>query len=303
MSFIERAWLAVPQAEHIPLSRRAARGETIALRDFGVPFVDAPQVMFAHANGFCAPMWNSTAAALAQHCHVLAYDARGHGASVTDISTASLHWNVMHEDLIDLLSVLQAAGRVNGPVTAVGHSMGGAAVLCVAGCRPDLIQRLVALDPVVWWPEMLAPSFSSERKDALVAGARRRRAVFPDRETAYDAWWGRGIFADWDDAVLSAYVHFGLSGSECGIRLACDPETEATIFDVNWDEDMRAIVSGIAAPGLVVHALRGHFRRTLHEELTALAPGLKLRDYDGSHFFPMADPLATANIVLEQING
>ena len=303
MGFIERAELAVPQAEHIPLARSAARGETVALRDWGVPSADAPQVIFAHANGFCAPMWNRTATALAQHCHVLAYDARGHGASVTDASTASLHWNVMHHDLIDLLSVLQATGRVKGPVTAVGHSMGGAAVLCVAGHRPDLIQDLVALDPVVWWPEMLAPSFPTERKDALVAGARRRRAVFSARDAAYDAWRGRGIFAGWDDAVLSAYVHFGLTGNGSGIQLACDPETEATIFDANWHEDMRAIVGGIAAPGLVVHATRGHFRRALHEELVALAPRLELRDYDGSHFFPMAEPLATANIVLEQMNG
>jgi pimeloyl-ACP methyl ester carboxylesterase len=303
MGFIERAGLGVPEPEHIALARPGARGETMALRDWGAPWSGAPQVMLAHANGFCAPTWVRTAAALSRHCHVLAYDARGHGASVMDTSAASLHWNIMHDDFINLLEVLRGAGRLNGAVTAVGHSMGGAAVLCVAGRRPDLINALIALDPVVWWPEMLLPSFSSERKTALVEGARRRRNVFASRNMAYDTWCGRGIFAGWDHAVLSAYLHFGLLDHEDEVRLACAPETEATIFDVNWHEDMRAIVGAIVAPGLVLHAKAGHFRRALHEELAGLAPGLELRDHDGTHFFPMADPLATANLVLEQLNG
>ena len=303
MGFIERAELDVPEPEQIALARSEASGETVALRDWGAPWSGAPQVMLAHANGFCAPMWGRTAAALSAHCHVLAYDARGHGESVMDTSTASLHWNIMHDDLIDLLEVLRSAGRLNGPITAVGHSMGGAAVLCVAGRRPELINALIALDPVVWWPEMLLPSFSSERKTALVEGARRRRASFSSRKVVFDTWRGRGIFADWDDAVLSSYVNFGLLDHEEGVRLACAPETEATIFDANWHEDMRALVRAIVAPGLVVHAKAGHFRRALHEELADLAPGLELRDHDGSHFFPMADPLATANIILEQMNG
>lgn len=303
MGLLEPAELGLPEVEHVPLARDAAQGERVALWDWGAPWSGAPQVLLAHANGFCAPMWARTATTLAQHCHVLAYDARGHGDSAMDTSSASLHWNVMHDDLIDLLTVLRARGRVNGPIIAVGHSMGGAAVLCVAGRRPDLIQTLVALDPVVWWPEMLVPTFSSERKDALVAGARRRRAAFPTRAAAFEAWYGRGIFADWDDAVLSAYVHFGLRRHDDEVRLACAPETEATIFDARWHEDMRAIVRSIRAPGVVVHARAGHFRRAMHEELTGLAPALELRDYDGSHFFPMAHPVATANIVMEQMNG
>lgn len=304
MDLTDRSALKVPAFEHIALERPGMQGQSIALLDWGAPHAGAPEVILAHANGFCAPMWAITAATLSEHCHVLAYDARGHGRSNTDTSVASLHWNVMHDDLIELLDGLRASGRIRGPVTAVGHSMGGAAVLCVAARRADLIARLVALDPVVWWPEMLQRSTANTRKDALVAGARRRREQFADRAAALAAWRGRGIFADWDDAVLQAYVQYALvDDDEGGVRLACAPRTEATIFDANWHEDMRALARAICAPGIVVHATQGHFRRALHEELVELSPTLVLRDYDGTHFFPMADPVATAHLILEQING
>ena len=164
--------LQLPPVELLPLSRAAANGDRIALRDWGAPAPDAPTIVLAHANGFCGAMFCKTAVALTSRFHVLAYDARGHGASELEVNEATLNWGVMHDDLADLLDTLAAAGRIRLPVTAVGHSMGGAAVLCVAGKRPDLISQLMVLDPVVWWPEMLAPDFVSERKTQLVEGSK-----------------------------------------------------------------------------------------------------------------------------------
>ncbi|MBM3677821.1 MAG: alpha/beta hydrolase [Actinobacteria bacterium] len=76
---------------------------------------------------------------------VVAPDLLGHGDSLRDPP-----WSI--EAHVDAL--VRAAG--DRPGTWVGHSFGGRLALEVAARRPDLVERLVLLDPAVWLPPHVA---------------------------------------------------------------------------------------------------------------------------------------------------
>ena len=111
-----------------------------------------PLMHLAHATGFCASTYTPLAEELTAHARVLGMDARGHGATSVPADPAVLHdWDVFVDDLSFLLSSLE------GPVIAVGHSLGGVVSLMLAVKRPELIKGLVLIDPTMlpfswmWW--------------------------------------------------------------------------------------------------------------------------------------------------------
>lgn len=292
----------MPGTEPIRHAVAVPVGGEIAVLEWPTVQADAPALMLAHANGFCAQLWRAVAVSLSKHYRVFAYDARGHGETTLDASEQQLHWDVLHDDLIALLERLPTRFNLRLPVHAAGHSMGGMTILCAAAKRPDLFATLTALDPVVWFPENNHAPASVTRKGQLVNAARKRRAQFSSRREAYTAWRNRATFAAWDEATFGAYVEHGLRDNAQGVVLRCAPQTEATIFDVRWAEDMRVLARRMDIAGLLVHAEQGHFRRSLHEELVELAPGLSLETNAGDHFFPMTDPYGTAETIHRSIS-
>ena len=63
------------EAFRVPLP---GRGVELSVLDFGG---SGPVALCAHANGFCAYLWQPVAERLRGEIRVLAYDARGHGDS------------------------------------------------------------------------------------------------------------------------------------------------------------------------------------------------------------------------------
>lgn len=109
-------------------------GVQLAVRDYG-PRSAGHTVVFLH--GFCL-----THASWARHIQylvrrygdgirVIAYDHRGHG----DSAGAPMHTYRIDQLATDLADVLLALNVV-GPVTLVGHSMGGMAALAYLGLAP-----------------------------------------------------------------------------------------------------------------------------------------------------------------------
>lgn len=109
-------------------------GVQLAVRDYG-PRSAGHAVVFLH--GFCL-----THASWARHIQylvrrygdnirVIAYDHRGHG----DSAGAPMHTYRIDQLATDLADVLHAL-NVTGPVTLVGHSMGGMTALAYLGQPP-----------------------------------------------------------------------------------------------------------------------------------------------------------------------
>lgn len=117
-----------------------------------------PQLVLLHGGSLHAHAWD---AMLLQSdlpaLGVLAFDLPGHGHSA---------WFEEPLYLPDqLLPVLAPAieALADGPVTVVGHSLGGLAALALAARRPDLVDRLVLVDAT--------PGSTPDRSEELVAFA------------------------------------------------------------------------------------------------------------------------------------
>lgn len=103
-------------AQNAPLTVVLAHGWTLDLRAWG-PVAD----LLAATPGL----------------RVLRYDHRGHGRSdPTEPATATI--SQLADDLAELLR-----SEVSGPVVLAGHSMGGMAIMGLAGRHPELVARRV----------------------------------------------------------------------------------------------------------------------------------------------------------------
>ena len=71
--------------------------------------------------------------------------------------------------------------------------------------------------------------------------ARKRRPVWPDRETVRESYGGRPPLDVLAPEALEAYLRWGFVDRPDGqVELACTPEDEATQFDVAMDGRQRA---------------------------------------------------------------
>ncbi|KAL0605562.1 Protein ABHD11 [Plecturocebus cupreus] len=113
----------------LPLSYRLLDGEA-----------GLPAVVFLHGLFGSKTNFNSIAKALAQQTgrRVLTVDARNHGDSP---HSPDMSYEIMSQDLQDLLPQLGLA-----PCVVIGHSMGGKTAMLLALQRPELVERLIAVD-------------------------------------------------------------------------------------------------------------------------------------------------------------
>jgi pimeloyl-ACP methyl ester carboxylesterase len=95
-------------------------------------------MVLLHGLGERGTSWTPVLAPLAERYRVYALDLRGHGDSDWP---GRYSFELMAGDVAGLLDRLGL-----GPVTLLGHSMGGAVAYRVAMSRPDLVGRLVVED-------------------------------------------------------------------------------------------------------------------------------------------------------------
>lgn len=271
----------------------------IALEDGAVHLIDwggtgAP-ILFTHANGFNAFTYAPILAPLAGKAHVMAGDLRGHGLTTLPADPAAhTTWTVYPADLIRLLDALG-----QGPYVLAGHSMGGASSLLVAAARPDLVRALVLFDPVaIDFPEGL-----DRDQLPLVAGARKRRAVFPDFEAARAAYTGRGAFKTWPAETLDAYLKGGLKPDPEGWRLACAPDWEAQNFRLG-PPNLRPAIDALECPIALFHAAEGSTTGApLLDHIRARHPDARIELVPGTtHFLPMERPDLVRAALLEAVS-
>ena len=217
-----------------PRERRVSlpsRGGEMAFLDFGPP-ARPVDIVFSHANGFNARTYRSILSPLAAELRILAIDLRGHGLSrLPTVIEGRDGWSEFREDL---LAFLEAA--TDAPVVLAGHSMGGTSSLLVAAQAPARVKRLALFDPVIMPREALR-EMAEPVRSPLVEGALRRRANFPSKAAAREAYAGRGAFRTWSPAQIADYVEAGFrQAPEGGVTLSCTPEWEASNFRThNYD--------------------------------------------------------------------
>lgn len=241
-----------------------------------------PPLVLAHGvtdDGLC---WAPLAEALEAEYDVIMVDARGHGRSespATGYDSAT--------QAADLVGVI-AALRLHKPAV-LGHSMGAATTLVLAGNYPDVPRAILLEDPPGWWVaadpmEGKGPAVTS----SVIYGGERadeeRLVGMQDWFTALKHKTRAELIAEqraatprWSEAELERWADSKLRVSSNALNVF-DPNTPRS---VEWP----AVLGRITCPALLITAdlTRGAI---LTEEgasaLRALAPQLQIAHIPGA---------------------
>lgn len=193
-----------------------------------------PVLHFLHGNSFCGRVYEPMLKLLSEDFDLWLSDVQGHGDS--DAGERFLGWN-RSADLA--VAAFQKHRPLFGdaPALAAGHSFGGVLTCLAVSANPDLFERAVVLDPVIFPPAMawsitMAESMGLAAQTPLARAARRRRHHWPDRAAAVNGLRGRGTYKGWREDALQAFADHALrpaAGGD-GVELKCAPSREAEIF-------------------------------------------------------------------------
>ncbi len=158
---------------------------------------DKPPVVLAHGVTDAGPCWTQVAEALAPQYDAIMVDARGHGHS--DAPERGYDPAAQADDLAGVITALE----LERPAV-LGHSMGAATALVLAGAYPDLPGAILLEDPPAWWTGWTATPEATER----LAGMRERfiglmgktREELLDGQRAEQPGWSEADLEPWADA-------------------------------------------------------------------------------------------------------
>ena len=263
-------------------------GVELAVHDLGG---DGPALLMAHATGFCATVLGPLAAHLTNRFHCWAYDARGHGDTLTP---PGLDW-AWSSFADDVLAVVDGLGLAGGAV-AFGHSGGGAAVLDAEARRPGTFDGLWCYEPIVW--PAITPELVESRRP-LVEGTLRRRQTFASRDEAYANFASKPPLSTLHPDALRAYVDCGFVAADGGIRLKCPPFVESAIYRQGLAHDGFSRLHRARCP--VTIARGGRSVAVELEVARAQVAELPRATFDDfpelGHFGPLEEPATVAEAV------
>jgi len=267
----------------------------LTLRGWCTPPRGLPLLHVLHGNGLCARTYAPMLEPLAERFDLWLCDAQGHGDS--DAGERFLGWNANAAMAARAFRAHHPSPAV--PVFAVGHSFGGVLAALMASADPSLFRRIALLDPVIYTPLVAATVAVLGRTGLegllpLVRATRRRRTHWASRDEAFARFRGRGVFADWRDDALRAYVEHGLRDEGDGVTLKCPTAIEAAIFG-SGPAGLWRQLDRLATPTLLVHGESTlPFVAPSARRLAVRHRQVRVEVVAGSHCFMLAEPEETA---------
>jgi pimeloyl-ACP methyl ester carboxylesterase len=272
----------MPATHRVP----STRGVTVALYDLGG---DGPPLLFCHPTGFHAMTWAPLAGELDTAARCWSLDFRGHGDSTVP-DDGDYTWSGMADD------VLAAVDHIGAPpagMLAVGHSLGGAALVLAEQARPGTFAGLWLFEPIIPPPpEGPLPA----GPNPLATAARKRRRRFPDRDAAYANYASKPPLDTLTPAALRAYVDHGFRDVPGGeVELKCTPEVEAAVFESSFGTPIFPRLGEVRCPVTVAVSGDGGMPARLAPLVVDALPEARLESYpELTHFGPMEDPARLA---------
>lgn len=262
----------------------------------------ARTVLFSHANGFHGRCFDPTIESLVENYQCVSFDLRGHGDS-----KISPDWQVEWRGYGD--DALAVAKTLPENKIAVGHSMGGAALVMAALARPDLFQALILYEPIIF-PSHIRDTIqkSSERTDtkgapsnSMADGARRRRNSFASRNEAFANYASKPPMNAFDERSLHAFVDHGFYDTEGIIKLKCAPEHEARNFEMGAIHDTFDRLKNLSVKTwIVTGAQQANQPSGFAVNIAEQIPNSVLTVWqDLGHFGPMQNPERLARLIRE----
>lgn len=259
-------------------------------------------LLFAHATGFHARVWDRTIAALHAPPRVIAVDLRGHGRSE---KKGPFTWATFGDDVAEFVAALDLR-RIVG----IGHSMGGHAMTQAVAHDESRFERLLLVDPVI-----MDPAFYADRAHALVPmrpedhPTSKRRNHWASWQEMFERFAERHPFNLWRRDVLEDYCRHGVlpNPDGPGFVLACPPRVEASIYTGNAGYDIYPAIRGITVPVTVLRARERELGKTDSMDFTQSPTwsGLANQFEHGrdvllphlTHFIPMQEPELVASYI------
>jgi pimeloyl-ACP methyl ester carboxylesterase len=245
-----------------------------------------PQVVLAHATGFCKEVWWPVIDLL-PGVGALAIDQRGHGDS--GVADPPFDWWDLGRDV---LTAVDVAGWTRP--TGVGHSSGAASLMMAELLAPGTFESLLLVEPIVF-----PPPYVRYEELPLAVAALRRRASYPSREAALNGFRGRGPFALWTERALEAYVDGGFRNDGGEWALKCRPEVEAECY---WAATLHGAwdrLGEVVCPAIVVGGedSDSHPAAFVREQADLLGNARVEIVAGATHFVPMERPDVIAALV------
>lgn len=232
--------------------------------------VDPPAILLIHGITASHRAWDGLIGKLAG-CRVVAPDIRGRGRS--NVLGAPFG---MVQHAADAAAVVR--DLVGGPVTVVGHSMGGWIAAVLAHRHPELVARLIVVDgglPIPLPSGLPDGATADEVVSALLGPALERLSqVFESREAYRDFWRQHPAFAEFTPLV-EQYVDYDLAeyATKDGIELrpATSPEAAAAdSADAYTGKSVPEALAWLGVKGAPVTFLRAE--RGLFDQPEAMYP-------------------------------
>jgi pimeloyl-ACP methyl ester carboxylesterase len=241
-------------------------------------------IVILHATGFLGRIYRPLAERLRAIGHVYSYDQRGHGDS-SAAPDNEYTWDATMRDLQGFIIAMGWSG-----IRAVGHSAGATAIGSLASERPDLIERAVLLESVIFEsPD--APELGW--RNPFIERTLKRRRIFDSVEAMYSNFENKPPYNTWRQDILRDYCEFGTRSAPDGQReLKCAPEVEAKFYETARDFDGLARILRCTSPLMVLFGARGD---SLGASLSGkvarqLKNGRVIDVADTGHFLPMEKP-------------
>ncbi|WP_282339185.1 alpha/beta hydrolase [Pseudomonas sp. PS02288] len=259
-----------------------------------------PLLHFLHGNGFCTRTYEPLLRRLSDDFDLWLGDFQGHGES--DHGGTFVGWNRSAELAVQCFESGRGLfGEV--PRLALGHSFGGVLTGLILAERPDLFQRAVLLDPVLFSPRMLmamrfAALFGQYGRHQMARRAAARRNHWPDRPAVRANFEGRGIFKGWCEEALDAHIEHALRpAADGGVELKCRPSREAEVFSSS-PQRLWPTLRQVRTPTRVIHGRDSYaFIAPSVARWCAASPSLSEQAVDGGHCFMQEHPEHTAVLV------
>jgi pimeloyl-ACP methyl ester carboxylesterase len=255
---------------------------------------NATTLLFSHANGFHGRCFDPVISSLVIDYDCITFDLRGHGDSAV-----SSDWPVAWQGYGD--DALAIAKKISKPTIAVGHSMGGAALVMAALVEPTLFRALILYEPIIFPSAIREIASKNSSPSPLVEGARRRRKTFASRADAFANYASKPPMNLFDERALHAFVDYGFRDVSDHIELKCAPEHEARNFEMGaihqtWDQLKNLQVPTWIVSGAQQSGQPSGFSASIAEQIT---DSQFVVWQDLGHFGPMQQPERLAQLIRE----
>ena len=266
-----------------------------------------PLIILSHGNSFPASTYGVLFQSLeARGFQVKAIEKFGHDPRYPVTS----NWPKLVEQLADFAT--QEVEKSGQPAFLVGHSLGGFLSLMCAASHPTLggqnVAGVLMIDsPILggWRAKALSVAKRAKLVGSISPGAisRKRRQQWLSRDEVLAHFRSKKAFARWDEQVLRDYIDHGThdevgvdSGQGQGQRLlSFDRDVETAIYNTlpdNLESLLRA--HPLACASAFIGGRHSVEMKQVGMAMTEKITQGRIMMLDGSHLFPMEQPVTTA---------